>query len=110
MELLVLADGRVWPRGRLSCCKGAEMGTGLLRSTRLLPQRDRGPGCRDLWSAEDNTAAGDLTENRNPGGHGAVSLHLPAPTGSTGLGRGGELGSLSTHGGVLGGAGHGDWG
>lgn len=35
MELLVLAGGRVWPRGRLSCCKGAEMGTGLLRSTRL---------------------------------------------------------------------------
>lgn len=35
MELLVLAGGRVWPRGRLSCCEGAEMGTGLLRSTRL---------------------------------------------------------------------------
>lgn len=35
MELLVLAGGRVWPRGCLSCCEGAEMGAGLLRSTCL---------------------------------------------------------------------------
>lgn len=35
MELLVLAGGRVWPRGCPSCCEGAEMGSSLLKPTGL---------------------------------------------------------------------------